>query len=88
MRVVDIKSPPRISTRKNSPPVFRVVRSTYKVPPAAIYKPASKWSVIIAFILSIALHISAVAIVEMQSRQSAVEFADNLNANDRAEALD
>jgi hypothetical protein len=26
--------------------------------------------------------------VEMQSRQSAVEFADNLNANDRAEALD
>jgi hypothetical protein len=44
--------------------------------------------VIIAFILSIALHISAVAIVEMQSRQPAGEFADNFNANDRAEALD
>lgn len=88
MQVVDIKAPPRISARKSSPPMFRVIRSGYKVPPAAIYRPGSKWSVVIAFILSVALHIGAVAIVEMQSRQPTVELAQDLDSSDRAKALD
>jgi hypothetical protein len=68
--------------------MFRVVRSAHKVPPAATYRPGSKWTVVIAFILSIALHIGAVAIVEMQSRPSSIELAQNLDSSDRARALD
>ena len=68
--------------------MLRVVRSVYKLPPAAVYRPGSKWSVVIAFILSVALHIGAVAIVEMQSRQASVELARNLDSNDRSRALD
>jgi hypothetical protein len=88
MQIVDIKSPPRISPRKRSPTVLRVVRSAYRVPPAAIYRPGSKWSVVIAFILSVALHVGAVAIVEMQARQPSVELAQNLDSSDLAKALD
>jgi hypothetical protein len=88
MQTVDIKSPPRISARKRSARVLRVVRSAYKVPPAAIYRPGSKWSVVIAFVLSVALHIAAVAIVEMQSQQPSVELAQNINSSDVAKTLD
>jgi hypothetical protein len=88
MQIVDIKSPPRICDRKRSARVLRVVRSAYKVPPAAIYRPESKWSVVIAFILSVALHIGALAIVEMQARRPSVEFAQNHDNSDRAKALD
>ena len=88
VQIVDIKSPPRISARKRSPTALRVVRSAYKVPPAAIYRPGPKWTVVIAFILAVALHIGAVAIVEMQSQQPSVELAQNLDSRDRTEALD
>ena len=88
MQVIDIKSPPRISARKNSRPVLRVVRSAYKVPPAAIYRPGSNWSVVVAFILSVALHIGGAAILEMQSRAPSNELAQNLDSSDRAKALE
>jgi hypothetical protein len=68
--------------------MLRVVRSANKVPPAATYRPGSKWTVVIAFILSIALHIGAVAIVEMQSPRASTELASNLDSSDRARALD
>jgi hypothetical protein len=88
MQVVDIKSPPRIRARKRSPTVLRVVHSAHTVPPAAIYKPESKWTVVIAFVLSVALHVGAVALVEMQSRPASVELGQNVDRSDRAKALD
>jgi hypothetical protein len=88
VQIVDIKSPPRISPRKRSPTALRVVRSAYKVPPAAIYRPGSNWSVVVAFILSVALHIGGAAILEMQSRAPSNELAQNLDSSDRASSLD
>jgi hypothetical protein len=88
MQVVDIKSPPRISARKRSRRVLRVVRSAYKVPPPAIYRGGSNWTVVIAFVLSVALHVAAVAVVQMQSRSPSIELAHNVESSDRAKALD
>ena len=68
--------------------MFQVVRSANKVPPAAICRPGSKWTVVVAFILSVALHIAAVAIVEMQSRPASIELPQNLDSSDRSRALD
>ena len=48
-------------------PVLAVLprpRGPHKMPGPAIYKSGSKWAVVAAFILSIALHIGAVALVE------------------------
>jgi len=45
------------------------------VPPAAIYKPSSKWTVVAAFFVSVALHVGAVMWVEMQQNKPPVEAA-------------
>ena len=42
-------------------------------PSAAVYKPSSKWTVVIAFILAVALHAGAVVWVEMQQEKPPVE---------------
>lgn len=64
---------------QNTPatPVLSVLPAPlpYKVPPAPVYKQGSKWTVVAAFILSIALHVGAVALVEMDKPR--VEFAEN-----------
>jgi hypothetical protein len=44
------------------------------VPPAAVYKPPSKWTVVAAFILSLVLHAGAVVLVEMQQERPPVEL--------------
>jgi hypothetical protein len=43
------------------------------VPPAAVYKAPSKWTVVAAFILSLVLHAGAVVLVEMQQEKPPVE---------------
>jgi hypothetical protein len=88
MRIPDIKSPPRITSRERTPSVIRVLRSAGKVAPAAIYRPGSKWTVAIAFILAIALHIGAVALVEMHSQPRSAEFAQNSNGSEGATVVD
>jgi len=46
--------------------------------PRPIYKPESKWTVVAAFILAVALCIGTVAIVEMKQEQAPVEVAQHL----------
>jgi hypothetical protein len=43
------------------------------VPSAAVHKPASKWTVVAAFILALALHAGAVAWAEMQQAKPTLE---------------
>ena len=45
------------------------------MPSAAVYKPSSKWTVIAAFILAVALHAGAVVWVEMQQEKPRVAAA-------------
>lgn len=42
------------------------------MPSAAVHKPASKWTVVAAFILAVALHGVAVVWIEMQQEKPAV----------------
>jgi hypothetical protein len=42
--------------------MIQIIRPKEVAPPA-IYKPLSKWTVIAAFILAVALHIGAIAFV-------------------------
>ena len=44
-----------------------VTPRTMPVPPPAIYRPSSKWTVIIAFLVAIALHIAAVFFAGLES---------------------
>jgi hypothetical protein len=55
--------------------VVRIFRSPRqrRVPSAAIYKPEKKWTVVIAFILAVALHAGAVTWVEMQEAKPTLE---------------
>ncbi len=52
------------------------------VPAAAIIRPHSKWTVVIAFIVATALHISPALLVESQNKQTPVEVvqADTASA--------
>ena len=43
------------------------------MPSAAVHKPASKWTVVAASVLAVALHAAAVAWVEMQQAKPALE---------------
>jgi len=78
--VTDTKDAPQILPWKKPPSVIRVMRRRKrKGPGPAIYKPGSKWTVVAAFILSIALHFAAVAIVEMNSEQPRAALNQNLD---------
>jgi hypothetical protein len=55
------------------PPAAGRFQRRHVVPPAAVYKPPSKWTVVAAFVLSVALHAGAVLLVEMQQERSPVE---------------
>ena len=44
-----------------------------RVAGAALNRPQSKWTVIVAFVLSLLIHVAAVAIVEMDVDRPAVE---------------
>jgi hypothetical protein len=55
------------SPKRNRPQRQRVV------PSAAIYKPPSKWTVVAAFILAVALHAGAVVWVEMHQAKPTLE---------------
>jgi hypothetical protein len=43
------------------------------VPSAALHKPPSKWTVIAAFVLAVALHAGAVMWVEKQQEKATLE---------------
>lgn len=79
--VTDTKDAPQILPWKKPPSVIRVTRRKRKAPGPAIYKPSSKWTVVVAFILSIALHLAAVAIVEMNSQQPRAVLNQDLDNN-------
>ncbi|HEY6154254.1 MAG TPA: hypothetical protein VIW07_10985 [Candidatus Udaeobacter sp.] len=61
-QVVRISRPPA----GNRPHRQRVMQS------ATVYKPASKWTVVAAFIFAVALFAGAVVLVEMQQEKPAV----------------
>ena len=46
------------------PPAANRPQRRHVVPPAAVYKPPSKWTAVAAFVLSMALHAGAVVWVE------------------------
>jgi len=77
--VTDTKDAPQILPWKKPPSVIRVTRRKRKASGPAIYKPLSKWTVVLAFILSIALHLAAVAIVEINSKQPWAALNQNLD---------
>ena len=79
IQVTDVKDAPQILAWKRPPSVIRVMRRKRKGPGPAIYKPGSKWTVVAAFIVSIALHLAAVAIVEMNSEQPRAALNQNLD---------
>ena len=54
-----------------SPTSDRLQRSR-AVPSATVYKPPSKWTVVVAFILAVALHAGPVVWVEMQQTKPAL----------------
>jgi hypothetical protein len=66
-----------------NPRVVRILRSQARnrsqggrvVPSAAVYKPASKWTVVAAFILAVVLHAGAVVWIEMQQEKPQVAAA-------------
>lgn len=43
------------------------------MPSIAVYKPGSKWTVVAAFIVAVALHVGAVMWVEMQENKRPIE---------------
>jgi hypothetical protein len=45
------------------------------VPPTTVYKPPSKWTVVTAFAIALALHAGAIIWVEAQSKKPPVELA-------------
>jgi hypothetical protein len=55
------------------PPAANRPQRRHVVPPAAVYKPPSKWTVVAAFVLSVVLHAGAVLLVEMQQERPPVE---------------
>jgi len=88
-QITDVKDAPQILAWKRPPSVIRVMRRRKrKGPGPAIYKPGSKWTVVAAFILSIALHLAAVAIVEMNSEQPWTALNQNLDHSALSNSLD
>lgn len=87
MQVTDAETSMRTTPRTRAPYVIQVIRPK-KVASPAIYKPLSKWTVVAAFILAVALHIGAVAFVGMKGEQAAVKVAQTLEGSVRPGALD
>lgn len=76
MRKIDIKAPPRI-TRRKRPRSIRALYARLKQPPALLHKPGARWPVAVAFILALAIHVGAIAFVEMNSRERLFLVAQN-----------
>ena len=79
IQIADVKAASQILARKRLPSVIRVTRRKRKRPGPAIYEPPSKWPIVAAFIFSIALHLAAVVIVEMNSEQPWAALNQNLD---------
>jgi len=88
IQITDVKDTPQGLPWKRPPSVIRVIRRKRKGPGPAIYKPGSKWTVVAALILSIALHLAAVAIVEMNSEQPRSALSQNLDNSALPNSLD
>ena len=71
--------------------VIRVLRrprpEPKRVPAAAVNRPQSKWTVVIAIVLSVALHIAPVAIIQMSLEERPVEFAQSLDDKTSATSI-
>jgi hypothetical protein len=52
-----------------------------RVPGPALIKPQSKWTVVVAFVLSMLLHVAAVAIVEIDLSRPPVEITQADHSN-------
>jgi hypothetical protein len=78
-QVADVTSVERSSPRTPVLAALPPSRVLHKVPGPAIYKPGSKWAVVAAFILSVALHIGAVALVERDRPR--IDVAQNLDGD-------
>ena len=52
-----------------------------RVPAPALNKPQSKWTVVTAFVLSILLHVGAVAVVEMDLDRPPAEVTQAVSNN-------
>ena len=58
---------PRSTAPRRMPPALRQISQRPRfVPSLPVYKAPSKWTVVAAFIASVAIHIGAVVIVEMR----------------------
>jgi len=87
MQITDVETPLRTTPQTRAPYVIQVIRPK-KVASPAMYKPLSKWTVVAAFILAVAVHIGAVAFVGMKGEQTAVKVAQTLEGSVRPGALD
>ena len=57
------------------PPAGKRPHRRTVVPSAAVYKPSSKWTVVAAFVLAVALHVGPVLWVETQQEKPPVAVA-------------
>jgi hypothetical protein len=77
MHATALKLPPAAPPWEKPTSVIRVLRrprpKTKRGPGAAVSKPSSKWTVLVAFILAIVLHLAPVMILEMTPDRPAVE---------------
>ena len=59
-----------------------------RVAGAALNRPQSKWTVIVAFVLSLLIHVAAVAIVQMDVDRPPVETTQAVSGNSISSAAD
>jgi hypothetical protein len=71
LKSLEVAPNPRVVRIWRSPAGSRSQRRV--VPPAAVLKPPSKWTVVVAFILAVVLHAGAVVWVEMEQETPPLE---------------
>jgi hypothetical protein len=78
MHTTALKLPLTVPPWQKPASVIRVLRrprpEAKRVPGPALNKPQSKWTVLVAFILSVLLHVAAVAIVQVDVDRPPVEM--------------
>jgi hypothetical protein len=83
MHTTALHSPVTVPPWQKPTSVIRVLRrprpGARRVPGPALNKPQPKWTVVAAFILSLLLHVAAVAVVQVDLDKPPVEIAQSVS---------
>lgn len=92
MHATTLKTGPAVPPWQKPTAVIRLLRrprpKAKRVSGPAVDEPPSKWTVLAAVVLSVALHIAPVAIVQMKMDTPPVEITQALNRDSIATTVD